>query len=106
VEVRAEDAEIRELLAPLDDAPSHRAVAAERAFLAHLGGGCQIPIAAFAQLKGDSLELQGLVATPDGERVLRAQASGSVEAPEEVGRRLAERLLVMGARDILEARVP
>jgi hydroxymethylbilane synthase len=87
----------------LDDTPTHAAVAAERGLLAALGGGCQVPIGAHATVSGSELRLLGVVASPDGSEVVRAEGRGAVQDAAEVGRRLGEELLAMGARKILEA---
>jgi hydroxymethylbilane synthase len=75
---------------------------AERAFAHRLGGSCQSPIAAHARIDGDRLTLEGLVAEPDGSRLLRDALSGSVHEPADLGRRLAERILALGAGPLLE----
>jgi hydroxymethylbilane synthase len=89
------------LLAPLHHLPTGYAIRAERAFLARLGGGCMVPIAAFGQCQGEDLYLQGLVSTPRGERMLRQEIRGPASAAETLGTRLAEQLLASGARDLL-----
>lgn len=93
---------IDELLDPLHDVTAATAVTAERAFLAHLGGGCMVPIAALGQCQEDGLHLQGLVSTPRGERILRQEIYGPMHEAEILGQRLAQQLLVKGARDILQ----
>jgi hydroxymethylbilane synthase len=98
---RAGDARVTALLHPLGDAPTTAAVRAERAFLNRLEGGCQVPIAALASHGGDAISLDGLVADLDGETVLRAVATGSPDAPEELGVRLAAELAGRGATAIL-----
>jgi hydroxymethylbilane synthase len=75
---------------------------AERAFAHRLGGSCQSPIAAHARLEGRRLTLDGLVAEPDGSRLLRDSLAGSVDAPAALGHQLAERILAAGARSLLE----
>jgi hydroxymethylbilane synthase len=75
---------------------------AERAFAHRLGGSCQSPIAAHARLEGQRLILDGLVAEPDGSRLLRDTLPGSVDDPAALGRRLAERILAAGAGSLLE----
>lgn len=104
IEIRAMDQEIAALVAPLDHQPTRQAVLAERAFLSHLGGGCRAPIAAWGRVMGDTLELRGMVASPQGERLLRAEERGSAASPEEVGILLAERMLQMGAGDLIAKR--
>ncbi len=100
VQTRRDDA-VEALLAPLHDAPTGWAIAAERAFLAHLSGGCMVPIAAFGQCEGARLHLEGLVSSPSGAQVLRHRIEGPCEQADALGRELAEVLLASGAGDIL-----
>ncbi|MFQ5656886.1 MAG: hydroxymethylbilane synthase [Candidatus Methylomirabilales bacterium] len=102
VEVRADDQQTRELVTPLDHRSSSLMVAAERAFLGRLGGGCQVPIAAHARLEGEQLHLTGLVIFPDGSRMVRGERSGSADDVEAIGVALAENLLRQGADRILQ----
>lgn len=101
LEAREADAEMRRMLAVLNDGAAERAVTAERAFLRVLGGDCATPIAAYGQLDGDTLRLTGLVATTDGATVLRGTVSGPSDGAEELGRALAARLKAQGADDVL-----
>lgn len=101
VEVRADDAEALALVAPLDDAPTRAATAAERSLLRELGGGCHVPIAAHALLQGGQLWLRGLVASPTGERIVRGSATAPPERAEALGRELARQLLQQGCRELL-----
>ena len=87
----------------LEHPQSRIAVTAERALLAALGGGCQVPIGAYATVEGDELHLTAVVCTPDGDRLIRRNASGSAAAAEELGRELGNTLLDAGADEILEA---
>ena len=93
----------RGLAVKLHDAGTGIAVRAERALLASLGGGCQVPVGAHAMLAGGGLELRGIVASTDGTRIVRSLKMGSVEAPEELGREVAGELLLLGARELLSA---
>ena len=102
VECRAEDSPILERLAALEHPPTRVAVDAERAFSRRLGGSCQSPVAAHATLDGGRLSLRGLVASPDGRRVLRDALIGSAGAAVALGEELAQRLLSAGAREILD----
>jgi hydroxymethylbilane synthase len=101
IEIRSDDARVRELLQPLHDEDTALCVRAERALNGHLQGGCQVPIACFAELDGATLALRGLVGEPDGSVMLRAGASGSASAPEALGIAVAEDLLRQGAAQIL-----
>jgi hydroxymethylbilane synthase len=102
IECRASDARTRDLLQALEDPDTRKVMEAERAFAGRLGGSCQSPIAAYAELHGDRVQLQGLVAEPDGSRLLRDTLSGSHTDPQAVGRQLAERILSAGAGPLLE----
>jgi hydroxymethylbilane synthase len=94
---------IDDLLQPLHDPDTAIAVAAERAFLWHLGGGCTVPIAALAQCQGAELYMQGLVSTPDGSQLLRQELRGSVQESAQLGERLAVQMRASGAGAILAA---
>jgi hydroxymethylbilane synthase len=103
IECRAADSRTRSLLAPLNDAATRTVMDAERAFAARLGGSCQSPIAAHAELgEGRQLTLSGLVAEPDGSRLLRDRLSGPSAEPAALGAALADRLLAAGAGTLLE----
>lgn len=102
IELRRDDAKILAAVRPLDHYPTHQAVRAERAALRELGGGCQLPIAAYASHDGDRLRLLGVVASSDGAKIIRASAMGANQNPEELGARVAQDLLKQGARSILD----
>ena len=102
IECRVGDSRTRRLLHALEDAPTRAAIEAERAFARRLGGSCQSPIAGFARLHADQLTLEGLVAEPDGSRVLRDCIAGDAAQPQQLGVELAERLLAAGAAELLE----
>lgn len=101
LETRAGDRRVCSMLHGLHDDIASRRVAAERAFLAALGGDCMTPIAAHAVVGDDTLRLTGLVAALDGTELLRGDASGPASAPEAVGEGLATRLRARGADDLL-----
>ncbi|HIJ20674.1 MAG TPA: hydroxymethylbilane synthase, partial [Deltaproteobacteria bacterium] len=82
--------------------PTQVAVAAERAFLKELEGGCQVPIAGLAHLENDRLHFTGMVAELDGTRIIQDQISGNKKDAAQMGRELAGKLLAGGARKILE----
>ncbi|HYP20656.1 MAG TPA: hydroxymethylbilane synthase [Chloroflexia bacterium] len=100
VEVRASDSFMRDLAGQLDDPATSTAVRAERAFLAAIGGGCSLPVGAYATLEGDSLRLGGMIGAPDG-RMLRGERVGDSGEPEQVGRELVAELLAGGGRELI-----
>jgi len=103
IEIRADAALVAEAVECLDHAATHCAVRAERAMLRHLGGGCQVPIAAHAVAEDSQLKLLGVVANLDGSRLIRARAAAPVNEPEQLGATVADDLLRQGAREILES---
>jgi hydroxymethylbilane synthase len=102
IECRQNDSRTVEILRPLEDPATRKVMDAERAFAARLGGSCQSPIAAYAELEGERISLRGLVAEPDGSRLLHDSLSGSAGNPAALGRQLAERILAAGAGALLE----
>jgi len=94
VECRADDDRVRARLAAIDDGAAHIAVRAERAYLAELGGGCTLPCGALASVDGGDIDLEALLAAPDGHIVLRTRVVGA--DPEAVG--------VAAARDLLDGK--
>ena len=103
IECRTGDQTILDLLAPLNHVGTAHCVLAERAVNRHLQGGCQVPIACFAELnpEGTVLYMRGLVGSIDGSTILRADIEGVVEQAEQLGVQLAEQLLAQGAKEIL-----
>jgi hydroxymethylbilane synthase len=102
IECRQSDSSTVELLRALEDPATRKVMDAERAYASRLGGSCQSPIAAYAQLEADRITMHGLVAEPDGSRLLKDTVSGSAENPAALGRQLAERILAAGAGPLLE----
>ena len=99
IQCRKGDAETRQRLKAIEHIPTRLAVTAERAFLAALGGGCSLPVGALATLKDKTIQLQGVVAAPDGSEVLRVKNSGT-EA-QTLGEDLAQKALNQGASELL-----
>jgi hydroxymethylbilane synthase len=102
IETRMADQEVESQIEFLNDRDSSTAISAERAFLDKLEGGCQVPIAAFARIVGTTLQIDGLVGTIDGKRLIRHHVEGPVEKAESLGVELAEILLDEGAKEILD----
>ncbi|MGR9115450.1 MAG: hydroxymethylbilane synthase [Gammaproteobacteria bacterium] len=103
IECRSDDLEVNSLVKALHHRETSICVLAERAMNARLNGGCQVPIAGFAELHQGRLHLRGLVGNPDGSVLYRAEQSGSEEQAEAIGRSIAESLLEKGADKILQA---
>jgi hydroxymethylbilane synthase len=101
LEARADDAEVIETASSLDHRDTRLATAAERSFLARLGGGCRLPIAALGIVQGDSLRLRGLIADAEGRRLLRGEVAGPTSHAEALGAALAEQLLAQGAAELI-----
>jgi hydroxymethylbilane synthase len=101
IEIREDDTEMRKHLAFLDDAAARATTTCERAVLNKLGGGCQVPIGAFAKSIEGGLQLTAIVAQPDGSTILRETQNG--DDPIALGEKVGEALLQRGANKILEA---
>src|SRR5262249_6385987 len=99
IETRRDDQQTQNLLSFLNHAETRQAIECERALLGSLGGGCQVPIGAYAEKRGNNLHLQAMVGHPDGSKILREQAEG--DNAEELGRQVAQTLLQRGADEIL-----
>ena len=101
IECRIDDAEIHRYLAVLHDNATSIRVCAERAMNARLNGGCQVPIAGFAEIRSQRLFLRGLVGNPNGSQIYRAEAESSLDQAVSLGERVAEDLLNQGADKVL-----
>ncbi|NQT54464.1 hydroxymethylbilane synthase [bacterium] len=103
IQVRAGDAKARDVLRPLSDPDTVAAVEAERAFLAAIGGGCHLPVGAYASVSDGTLSLAGCVLALDGSTTIRDEASGTPEDAAHIGASLAEALLLRGAAAMLHS---
>jgi hydroxymethylbilane synthase len=101
LEIRAGDSATRQHLTFLDDSGARATTTCERALLNKLGGGCQVPIGAFAELRNGSLHLEGIVADPNGSKVIRESLDGS--DPVQLGELVGKTLLRRGGEEILES---
>ena len=104
VETRGDNRALAETLADVDHGPSRIAAIAERAFLSALGGDCHTPMAAYARLENRRLRVDGLVATPDGSRIVRDRVEGPPDSAPELGRQLARLLHEAGGAEIVDPR--
>lgn len=103
IECRADRADVIACLQALHHADNAACVFAERAMSRSLGGSCQVPLGGFAEVKNGQLHMRGFVASPDGKKMLRAQAVGSLAHPEDLGNEIAAALRAQGADEILLA---
>lgn len=102
IEIRENDPIISNLISPLNHIPTWQCVTTERAFLATLEGGCQVPIAGYAQLHDQTLHFVGRISSLDGTEMITQQMQGSADQPISLGQRLAHALLEKGAKRILQ----
>jgi hydroxymethylbilane synthase len=103
IECRVGDDRIADVINVLHDNETQQCVIAERAMNERLEGGCQVPIAGFARFQDGGLFMQGLVGTPNGQQIIRAQRQGLVDQAKVIGYEIAEELLAKGAKKILQA---
>ncbi len=102
IEIRENDQEILDLIAPLIDTETSYRIACERAMNARLEGGCSVPIAGYSTIEDDQITLTGLVGNVDTGVILKEQVSGSIDESEQLGIVLADKLISLGAKDILK----
>jgi len=102
IETHTENNFVNEILKNLHDENTFRAILAERSLLRTLEGGCQVPIGAFAEIKPSGLYLDAMVGSLNGSLTFRKKVRGSKEQPEKVGKQLANDLLKVGAKEILD----
>lgn len=102
IECRQYDARIENLLAPLSHEATQLCVRAERAMNQRLNGGCQIPVAGFAEIQGNELRMRGLIGYPDGSQVFYCEQMGDLNHPEALGIAIAEDLLTQGGAAVLQ----
>ena len=102
LEYRNDDAKLHEMLAFMNHEPTSICVTAERAFLAGLEGGCQVPIAGHACLEGGNVQVTGLVASPDGSTIIRESVTGAASEAKTLGASLAEIIKKSGGKAILD----
>jgi hydroxymethylbilane synthase len=104
VQCRTDDSSTLGLLAALEDESTRKCVTAERAFLQGLGGGCAVPVAAYASAQSSLVRLRGMVISEDGKRIFRVLGQG--QQPFELGKRLAAHACARGAGEILQSHLP
>ena len=102
VEARVKDTDAADALVKLDDAETRTAIIAERALLASVQGGCQVPLGAWARIEREELILEACVCSTDGKEYIRQRISGAVDQPAALGEQMAKLLLEAGAMSILE----
>ena len=101
VETRTSDSRVSGMLSRVDHHPTNAEVTSERAFLAEVGGGCRVPVAAYAVLEDNALEISAMAVTPDGGRIFRSRTTHDAARPAAAGREAAEALMAAGASQIV-----
>ncbi len=101
IETKDKDLEMAELISAINHKPTWQSVIAERTFLNALGVGCRAPVGALATVSANSLTLKGMIANIDGSKLIKATEEGNRLAPEKVGIRLAQRMVDMGALQLI-----
>jgi hydroxymethylbilane synthase len=101
IETRLNDPEVDELMAKVNHIETWNTILAERAFLAHLEGGCQVPLGCYSKLENGVLNMSGFVASVDGKQYIRENISGEITKGAGIGVQLAEKMLEKGAGEIL-----
>ena len=101
IECKSDDKEVLKIISVLEDKVSSQRCLAERSFLRELEGGCQVPIGVNSSIQNDEIALIGMVASIDGKRLIKDESIGNIKYPEEVGKKLAEKLKLQGADKIL-----
>ena len=102
IETRLNDPEVDELMEKLNHLDTWNTVVAERAFLAHLEGGCQVPLGCYSRVENGTLSMSGFVASIDGKQYIREDVSGEMSKGAELGVQMAEKMLEKGAKEILD----
>ncbi len=101
IECKSDDKKVLEIINVLEDKPTSQRCLAERSFLRELEGGCQVPIGVNSSIKNEKLHLTGMVASLDGERLIKDKCIGNINDPEKIGKDLAKKLKLQGADEIL-----
>lgn len=102
IEARESDRELVQMLSRIKHVDTWQSIIAERAFIEYLGAGCHAPVAVLGNVSGTVLRLDGMVASPDGRKIVRSQVEGEYSHPVKVGVRLAKKILVLGANELLD----
>lgn len=102
IESRADRVDLLERFARVNDTATVRCVTAERQFMCALDGGCQVPMGAIAKIEGDEISIHGFVGEVDGAKLLKAQLTDHVDNYDQIGQKLAEKLMKEGAQEILD----
>jgi hydroxymethylbilane synthase len=101
IEIRLNDPEVEFLMEKINHIDTWNAITAERAFLAHLQGGCQVPLGCFSKIENGILTMNGFVASVDGSQFINETISGEISKGAELGVQMAEKMLAKGALEIL-----
>ena len=101
IEARTEDKEVRDMLSFLNDLNTKQATDAERAFLGLLEGGCQVPIGVHADVEGENIRIEAIIAALDGSNILRDTINGKADDAVSLGQQLGKKMLAAGGQEIL-----
>ena len=101
IECKSDDEKVLKIINVLEDKHTSQRCLAERAFLRELEGGCQVPIGVNSHIQNEEIHLSGMVASIDGQKIIKDQSIGNINDPEKVGKELAEKLRLQGAQKIL-----
>ena len=102
IETRDNDYKVLPFVTKLDERDTRSVIMGERAFSRRLGGGCQVPLAALGKIEKNTFSITGIVADPDGKKIIKETMSGSRDLSETIGEKLGDILLCMGAKQILD----
>jgi hydroxymethylbilane synthase len=101
IEVRSSDVDLISVISKLDHLPTRRCVEADRSLLSAFGGGCHLPVGAYAVCSGDQMTMCGTLGLPDGSRLIRLGIEGDVNDPKGLGLKLADLIRKAGGEEIL-----
>lgn len=102
IEIRKKDQKIKDIVSKIHSRETEISIKAERAFLRTLGGGCQVPLGAYAWIKDSKIFMVGFIGDMEGERFYKGEEEGNIEEPEKIGEKLAKKLLKAGGEEVLK----
>ena len=103
IEINEKDEETKEIISQINHSNTWNSIVAERAFMHTLEGGCQVPVGCYTSLTGDEIKITGFVASLDGKQYIKQELSGNIINAEEIGTKLANQIISLGGKQILNA---